>query len=327
MTPITLHIGMNKTGTSALQRFMHRNRRPLARAGLIYPETGLGTRTEGAGLHYRLSRSFLDDRPEASEMVERLLDEIDRSGAERAIVSSEFLVELKDVAPLATAFANRSVEVLVYLRRHDHWVASAFAQAVKTTPHPPWKPDVDAFIVHLRNRCGHYYRYGDLLGRWAEAFGPDRLRVRVYGPGGATDIVADVLGRFGLDRAAIPKLRPEDSARVNIAPSRRQLAAIDHVQRAPMPAPDKALLVRRLLSVEDQGRTRRLMTAATARALLDENAEDYAEIARHYLGRADGVLFDEPPPEPGGPDRIALWPGEAITLMTELLAETMRLDA
>ncbi|MBF9035277.1 hypothetical protein HKCCE2091_13610 [Rhodobacterales bacterium HKCCE2091] len=322
MTPITIHIGMNKTGTSALQAALHRNRRALLKAGFHYPDTGLGSLSEGAGLHYRFSESFLRDAATARTITAALLREIDERNADHAFVSSEFLVELKDLTALAEAFAGRDVRVLVYLRRHDHWLPSLFAQAVKTRPQPPWGPSIEDFIDFVRTRSTHYYRFGALLERWSEAFGRDAMIVRTYGPGGTTDTVADVFDLFGIDPAAVPGLTLP-KGRVNGAPSRRQLAAIDHLQRARIPAFDRIRLVDRILSLDDGEKPRRLMTQATARALVEEHAADYAEIARTYLGRADGILFDEPMPEPGGPDRVALWPGEGITVMTELLREAV----
>ncbi|MEM9756536.1 MAG: hypothetical protein AAF914_11115 [Pseudomonadota bacterium] len=319
MTPITLHIGMNKTGTSALQAALFRNRRALLRAGLHYPETGLGARSEGAGLHYRLSAAFLAGGAEGPALAGKLLRDIDEVGARHAFISSEFFVELRDVGPLAAAFAGRDVRILVYLRRHDHWMASLFAQAVKTQARPPWGPSVDAFIDHARKNLAHYYRYSTLLGRWAEAFGDAAMDVRVYGPGATTDIVADALRGLDVPEGAMRGSSP----RVNGAPSRRQLAAIDHVQRAPIAAPVRRRLVQAILAQDDTEKPRRLMTAATAQDLLDEHAEDYAAIARMFLGRHDGVLFHEPPPAPGGPERIALWPGEGITVMTELLSQSL----
>lgn len=318
MTELTIHIGMNKTGTTALQKALWYNRMALERAGLLYPKTGLGTRAAGRGLHYRLSAAFLNRDPKAAKMIASLNAEIDASWARHAIVSSEFFVELRDLAPLARALQGRKVRILVYLRRHDHWVSSLFSQGVKSQAAPPWGPSVDAFIRHIRRNVSHYYVYSQLLDRWAEAFGHDAMDVRVYG----SDIITDALTGFGLDLESLPELNVP-ATRENSSPSRRQLAAIDHVQRAPYPDHVKSTLVRRILAADDGGETRDLMTSETARALIEEHQADYAHIARTYLGRDSGVLFDEPMPEPGGPEKIALWPREGITILTQLLAESI----
>lgn len=323
MTPITLHIGMNKTGTSALQKFLHRNRRSLRRAGLLYPETGLGTRTDGPGLHYQLSRAFLDADGSGPALAAALLAEIDDSGCDRAVLSSEFFVELQDLTPLAKAFEGRDVTVLVYLRRHDHWVSSLFAQAVKSTPFPPWGPTVDDFIAFARIEWSHYFRYSRLLDRWAKAFGQEQVTVRPYRPDPGWSLVSDFLAHLGWDAAAVPGLKGDDAARVNRTPSRRQLAAIDHIQRSAIPDDIKIRIIGRIVGREDPERPRLLMTAVTAQSLIEENAKDYADIARRYLGRDSGVLFDEPAPQPGGPDHVALWPAEGITVISQILSESL----
>lgn len=319
MTPLTIHIGMNKTGTTALQAALFQNRSALARAGLLYPKTGLGSRAAGRGLHYRLSESFLARDPNAPDMVAGLLKEIDGSDATHAIVSSEFFVELQELDALRDSLSGRPVRILVYLRRHDHWVSSLFSQGVKSRANPPWGPSVEQFIRHIRRNIGHYYVYSRLLDRWAAAFGQDAIDLRLYGHG---NIVAEVLSGFGIDPDTLSGFSmPED--RANSSPSRRQLAAIDHIQRASYPDHVRHALVRRILDTADPERERRLMTSETAQALLDEHAEDYTRIARTYLGREDGILFDEAPPEPGGPERIALWPREGISVMAQMLSETI----
>ena len=319
MTDLTIHIGMNKTGTTALQKALFHNRSALEIAGLLYPKTGLGSRSAGRGLHYRLSEAFRAGTNAGPELVRALLSEIDASNSSRAIISSEFFVELRDLGPLARSLKGRNVRVLVYLRRHDHWVSSLFSQAVKSQPNPPWGPSVDAFIRHIRRNIGHYYAYSRLLNRWAKAFGADALDVRTYAGG---DIVADVLSGFGLDPSHVAEPASLD-VRANSSPSRRQLAAIDHVQRSGLPDHVRSGLLRRILACDDRAETRELMTAETALALIEEHREDYAQIARTYLGRTDGVLFEDPLPPPGESEKIALWPREGITVMTELLAETI----
>lgn len=318
MTELTLHIGMNKTGTTALQTFLFQNRQTLSQAGLLYPKTGLGNRLAGRGLHYRLSAAFLNGDASAPDMMSKLLEEMDASEAKHAIVSSEFFVDLRDLGPLARSLAGRQVRILVYLRRHDHWVSSLFSQAVKSRAEPPWGPSAEAFIRHIRHNVGHYYVYSRLLDRWAAAFGREAVHARLYD----RDVITDALAQFGLSPASLPNLKWPDG-RENRSPSRRQLAAIDHVQRAPYPDAVRVAMVRRILDMDDAAAARDLITAQTAHALIEEHKDDYAKIAKTYLGRSDGVLFDEPLPDLGGPDKIALWPREGITVLTQLLADAV----
>lgn len=319
MTALTIHIGMNKTGTTALQRACFNNQPILAQAGLLYPKTGLGSRSIGRGLHYRLSEAFLPGGQKGPELVSKLRREVQNSGAKHALVSSEFFVELRDLGPLQDSLKDCDVRILVYLRRHDHWVSSLFSQGVKSRADPPWGPSVEQYIRHIRRNIAHYYVYSRLLDRWSNAFGKDAIDVRIYS---GQDVITELFAGFGIDATSLAGLSLP-AARANSAPSRRQLAAIDHIQRSPYPDHIRHTLVRRILAKEDPDRERQLMTTETARALLEEHAQDYEQIARDYLGRADGILFAEDPPEPGGPERIALSPREGIAVMTELLSETV----
>lgn len=320
MTPLTLHIGMNKTGTTAVQMACFRNQRLLREAGLLYPKSGLGSRSAGRGLHYQLSAAFLSRDPNAFDGMAKLLEEVDAAGVDQVLISSEFFVDLRDLGPLAASLAGRNVRILVYIRRHDHWVSSLFSQGIKSRPNPPWGPSVDQYIRHIRRNIAHYYVFSRLLDRWASAFGAKAMDVRLYGQG---DIVHQVLSSLGIDIEKLVGFEMPDD-RANRSPSRRQLAAIDHVQRLKgWEDGTRTALIGRILAADDANMDRQLMTHETARALLAEHAQDYADIARRYFARTDGVLFDDPLPKAGGPDQIALWPREGMALMTELLSETL----
>lgn len=70
MKTIYLHIGIGKTGTSAIQQGLYNNRKKLYEAGFYFPVTGLAENNVG---HHRLA-DFQADEP--SRAVLQLYDEL-----------------------------------------------------------------------------------------------------------------------------------------------------------------------------------------------------------------------------------------------------------
>lgn len=152
MGELILHIGAPKTGTTALQGFLFRNRARLAGYGVHYPaftdQPGLRTKRNGIFLQrYCLNKaSSLVSRSvsDKGENLERLSQSL--SGHERTLITNEefFVPQLRilkrgqrfgryweTVGEVVRAAGARGVTVVVYLRRQDEWAASLWRQSVK----------------------------------------------------------------------------------------------------------------------------------------------------------------------------------------------------
>ena len=63
-TPLFLHVGPHKTGTTAIQLFCERNRNELAKAGFWYPKAGLAS-----GQHMVLPGCYISHHPHIPESL------------------------------------------------------------------------------------------------------------------------------------------------------------------------------------------------------------------------------------------------------------------
>lgn len=294
-----LHIGMNKTGTTAVQRYLATNEHALAAAGYVYPQAG----RQGQA-HYRLSRTLGFDHGVAmasladrQQLAETLRSELAASGRRAAVLSSEFFVLPRDVGPVRDFFAGYDVRIVVYLRRHDHWWESSYNQAVKTVTRPPWAPGIEAYIEWHRQRDPNMGNYVALLDRWADAFGREKLLVRPYeaeqNDGG---ILPDFLRTAGMSADATSLSAAQD--RLNESPPPRTIELLDIVQRAEISQEMRKMLISKVLATSNPPSADSLLSPARRRAMLDAHGGEYASIARTYLDRPDGVLFREPLPSP-----------------------------
>jgi len=301
---VYLHIGMNKAGSSAIQRTLAAHEARLWQAGVLYPRAGRSR----SGAHHLLSHvlGFSQGEPppassprEFRDIDRRIAAEARKRGAGTVILSSEVFTTAKAVPAVREYFRDEDLRIVVYLRRHDHWWLSCYSQGVRMQSSPPWGPGFEAWYAHQRKRpTKGDYRW--LLAQWAAVFGEERLIVRPYErEQNAPDIVADFLSAIGLPALAEdPTLR---AGRHNPSLGERELLLIDAVQHAGLPEPMRRRLVKHIAGRPGQRAGAGLAPPGLRRQMVEEQLEDYAWIARNYLGRNDGRLFLEPLPDPDQP--------------------------
>ncbi|GAB5413085.1 MAG: hypothetical protein Cons2KO_06880 [Congregibacter sp.] len=227
---LLLHIGTEKTGSTALQRYLQANRRQLAEQGVFLPNC------LGEGSHRLLSTAFMRDKrqdevtrryglesPTARArwrrgLLEALSKEVEAARAARAdlfVISSEHLQPQLRLAELVKALASflmpmfSSCEVLVYLRRQDEMASSLYSTKLRAGYAPQQRLPLDQ-VFGNPSRLPDYFDFESLLNRWGRAFGEQSVRTVRYtqacsGPGG---IVGDFADRLGV---SVPAKTSEES--------------------------------------------------------------------------------------------------------------------
>jgi hypothetical protein len=296
MTPLFLHVGANKTGTSAIQRFCNSQRASLAANGVLYPAAGCSGEA-----HYRLSDAFGFGHGAASEEARRALQadirsalaaEIAATDARQVVFSSENFVLYGSVVAVRDFFRDFDVRVVVYVRRHDSWWPSAWNQSVRHAVAPKWGRGLDAYVAFQRAMNPRYGDWRKLVERWASVFGKAAVIVRPYeraqiAPGIVTDFFRQ-LGR--------PELAAEAAAPVNESLDAWSLQMLDIAQHADIAEDARQRIIEYTLRHPRTGAPF-LPSAEQARRFVEPFRADYEYLAREYLGRADGQLFREPLPQ------------------------------
>jgi hypothetical protein len=215
--PVHLHVGVPRSGSSAIQEFCRLNPDLLARFGAVYPALPAFTAKRfaknacnGASLSYYLRNEFVaGDR----RLLGTLTDAVARTGAEHVVISSEFLFdEAPDrLAALRDAFrdAHLALRVYVYIREPFDWLVSTYAQRVKSRT---LTEDVNTYLSNLLPEV----RFGDAVDALHAVFGGD-LRVMLYRrdllKGG--DVRRDLFSRMGFDLGEVempPEMNPSANA-------------------------------------------------------------------------------------------------------------------
>jgi hypothetical protein len=134
-----VHIGLPRTGTSSLQRVLHRRHQALAGAGILYPDLAAALAGAEAGNHKVLGE-VLDGRRSVADKA-AVLGALDRalaaSEADIAILSYEGLVRIgAGHAPwraLAAALARHgfAMEVLLTVKAQSEYLNSLYTLHVR----------------------------------------------------------------------------------------------------------------------------------------------------------------------------------------------------
>lgn len=138
---LILHLGLHKTGSTAIQSWCAANPQVLSDQGVLFPRTGLPgpefnpTRDGGLPGHQMLLNALRSGA--AEDIWQGLAEEIKAAGAERVLLSCEnFLMPLRsdrDVALpalLEKLKRFRSIRLLAFVRRPDVWIERFYREVV-----------------------------------------------------------------------------------------------------------------------------------------------------------------------------------------------------
>lgn len=178
---VHLHIGMPKSGSSAIQQWLHQHRQQLGSRKLIIPRVGL---REGA--HYGLVRELRDHEP-----LKLWQQALDAEGSENSrIISAEGLwfCSREEVERLADVLSHRVVQVHVYLREPGAFLRSLYRQRIKGSGR---YESIAEFLAQPESCVD----YPQIIGRWKRSFD---VRVALY-EAQREQIVSDFARAIGLD--------------------------------------------------------------------------------------------------------------------------------
>jgi len=292
---------MGKTGTTALQDFFWTNRDKLSERGIHYPEIGVVERAHHLLSPYR--PPYL--KAWAYLNYEEWIPEFLKVPESNILISSELFCFAPEESESLSEFYNKvstsfDIKIIVYLRRQDNVIWANYNQLIKAG-NEKW------LIQDVLDRLMTKFDYEKLLDSWKILFGIENIIVRPYERQQFRNgnIVDDLLyAIFGIDDTD-----GFDISRENNNP-RLSLSALEF----------KRLINNLLTDIDDSGRFNDLLleyseiedkssseifasnspiSPANRLIIMDRFKQSNSNVARDYLGRADGELFYEPLPDSG----------------------------
>lgn len=323
---LIVHIGMPKTGTSAIQNFLFTNQEKLKEYGYCYPDLvsemnkagyNILCREEGWGKngvalsifrswtnHFDINEAYKDAWPIFANILSKHIKKYN------VIISDEdlwcqgniyaILGKLKQICP--------DMEIVAYLRRQDLEVEACWNQVVKrygycTTPFS---------VAKERWINERVLKYPELLSGFENIVGIEQLKLRVYEKqqliGNKGDVIEDFFAVLGvnIDTADWEK-RVSDNDRLNGSMLNIKLAMNDRLSKEDwFSGVIEEYFMNSIASLQaTQAKEAYFSYDERVEVIKKFEADNYL-IARKYFGREDGKLFlDEIEDHPLHTDEIS----------------------
>lgn len=305
-----LHIGTEKTGTTTIQNFLAKNRQHLLSHGYLYPES------PGKTNHIRLPIFALDSNKcrDIHQFIElntiekinrfkrkfpqRLKHELTLSNCETVILSSEHcssrLIDEQDIKCLKNLLDNffDDIEVIIYLRRQDKFLASTYSTAIRSG-------HTYRFTIPSQKRIETRYNYYNILNKFAKVFGKNKITVRIFESSQMIegDLIKDFMNTIGLkvDNSYHSVSNLNTSLDVYSLEYIRLLNK--NLKRIVKQGADKQInkIIKRLKVYCNQSQKKHppLLSEKMAREFMLFFEESNQKVAKNYLNRPDGKLFND----------------------------------
>jgi hypothetical protein len=166
---VYIHIGTGKTGTTAIQDFLFRNRDKSE--SYYYPSYGL----RGSG-HHNLAPLKINDLDSVKKLYDQLVQEINGCDKEKIIISSEFFVfcPKEIVNYCCQVLSDFTIKVILYVRPQISWIESSYMQRIKTGW--DYAGNIESFFDLHKNSFDYFNR----VSSWVEFLGNKAIVARVY---------------------------------------------------------------------------------------------------------------------------------------------------
>ncbi len=283
MGKLYLHIGMGKTGTSAIQYFLFKNREYLKSRGIYFPakDDYLDNAIDGttSGNSEEIIKLILEERyEEVFEYFENLLQNND------VIISSEVLIYFfgKNIELLADIVETFDTKVILYIRKQDEFYNSLANQWTKFK----YLEDVDCISeVHE-----HYFYIMKLMNH----VNNDKIVMKVYEKGQFKNgnIFSDFLDCLGLELDENFEL-PEKRINTSLSPLAYEIKKIYNKRYSGVLNENliKTLVEYSVLDRKSNDEKFFVISKTEREELLETYSVFNMGIATKFFGREDGKLF------------------------------------
>jgi len=196
MSDIILHVGVNKTGSSSIQKFIQKNVEKLQELNFFVPDRALGHSDKITGEHVFELQKYLRGGVEPTNALKNKFDELYESRsdeAQRILISAENLGTAQAAKIFKTVLDGKPAKVIIYIRRQDDLIESSWQQW-----HSKANQNYDAWLIEAIRTIGNWE---NLLSNWEECVGQENISLEVFErskfPQG--NIIRDFIKKLGID--------------------------------------------------------------------------------------------------------------------------------
>lgn len=209
-----LHIGPHKTGTTALQIALGKNREAMLTQGVHYVWGGehLNANLAALAVAKRPTRRFASAKPVPIEHWTSLVEKVNAASAnERVVISGEEFCSAQDdvLNKIVSDLGRETLQILITLRPLEKIMASQWQQFVQagvvTASIDDWLRsafDNEVEIESIR-RLWARHRHDQLVHRWVEQVGKERVTILVLDEGDKSYLYRKVEELVGLSAGTL----------------------------------------------------------------------------------------------------------------------------
>jgi hypothetical protein len=175
MANIILHIGLRKTGTTSIQKFLHKNHDILLKHNILYPKSGLPLK-ESVYAHHDLAVFITKLRPATQTQCWQLLHEELKEYHDKLILISSEIFSIAtplQIEQVRKELKDHLVTVLVYLRNPVDFMISLYKEQIKA------QNESLTFGRFIRQRF-NLVDYDALIQNWKNSFGDSNIVLKNY---------------------------------------------------------------------------------------------------------------------------------------------------
>jgi len=250
---VTIHIGSTKTGSSALQTLLFKNREALAAAGVLYPDVGIASSAHHVllgAIHpsaWEMHRASYDIP--AIDYFRRGMAEVVRQAraqnCRRVVLSSEYLWGVfpdRVYAEMREGLAGQHIDILACVRDGAEWAEASYLQALKSG-------ETRDFFKWYDAECEVPVRGFDqqkVLSAWETGTGARRMKVVSYDFEDAGRFMERVfLEATGIELPGLP--HQAAGGTINPSPNEAGMKLLLELNRSNVPAEERRARVGEIL--------------------------------------------------------------------------------
>jgi len=171
MRKLIIHAGVHRTGTTAIQNFLYRNKKNLEEFGCCYP----GEKVNHQDIAWELYRKEI-----TYGNLKEFINKYSSESCKSIILSAEDFCINEDLHWVSQACQDFDVYVYMVLRRQDQWIESWYNQHVKW-PFDRAKSMMDPMEFLECIDDFYWIKYNKNIENWKSVVGMDKIKISVMG--------------------------------------------------------------------------------------------------------------------------------------------------
>ncbi len=207
---------------------------------------------------------------------------------------SSRLIDEEEIQNLKTLLDNffKNIEVIIYLRRQDKFLASTYSTAIRAG-------HTYEFSLPSQTSIETRYNYYNILNKFAKVFGENKIIVRIFESSQMIegDLIKDFTNTIGLKIDDSYNAVPNLNTSLDVYSLEYIRLLNKNFKKIIKQKPDKYIsqIIKRLEVYSNQYKKKQnlLLSEKIAREFMSIFEESNQKVAKNYLDRPDGKLFSD----------------------------------